>query len=151
MRAKTVLAVSALFAVVLAVAVLASSVLAASDSAEPSGALLPRGNDQGTGRTSGSGLPADSGNGGLAAGMLIGIIRLYQRAISPWLPDCCRFEPTCSHYAIEALRVHGALRGSLLTVWRLLRCQPFCRGGFDPVPPPRRRKRPADAPESHRP
>ncbi len=63
------------------------------------------------------------------------MIRVYQWTISPWLPNCCRFEPTCSHYAVEALRVHGFWRGSWLTCRRLLRCQPFCRGGVDPVPP----------------
>lgn len=62
---------------------------------------------------------------------------LYQRLISPLKPRCCRFEPSCSHYALEALRTHGALRGSWLTMCRLLRCQPFCEPGFDPVPPRR--------------
>jgi len=67
-------------------------------------------------------------------------IRLYRITISPLLPrGVCRFHPSCSAYALEALKVHGALRGTLLTVWRLLRCQPFCDGGLDPVPPPRHR------------
>ncbi len=66
--------------------------------------------------------------------MLIGSFRLYQMLISPWLPDCCRFTPTCSHYGIEAVQRHGFWRGLGLTLWRLLRCQPFCRGGYDPVP-----------------
>jgi uncharacterized protein len=61
-------------------------------------------------------------------------IRFYKRFISPLLPPACRFHPTCSVYALEALRKHGALRGLRLTVWRLLRCQPFHPGGFDPVP-----------------
>jgi len=73
--------------------------------------------------------------------VLIGLIKIYQWTISPLLPNCCRFEPTCSRYAVEALRVHGVLRGGCLAVWRLLRCQPFCRGGWDPVPP--RSKSPA--------
>lgn len=60
---------------------------------------------------------------------------LYRRLVSPWKPPCCRFSPTCSEYALEALRRHGAWRGSWLVVWRLLRCQPFCAGGWDPVPP----------------
>lgn len=61
-------------------------------------------------------------------------IRLYKRWLSPLLPPACRFHPTCSVYALEALRKHGALRGVRLIVWRLLRCQPFHPGGFDPVP-----------------
>jgi len=64
---------------------------------------------------------------------------LYQRLVGPWKPATCRFHPTCSCYAMEALRVHGAIKGVLLTAWRLLRCQPFGEPGFDPVPPPRSR------------
>ena len=63
------------------------------------------------------------------------LIGFYRKAISPYLPKCCRFTPTCSQYALEAYRIHGFWRGSGLTIWRLLRCQPFCRGGWDPVPP----------------
>lgn len=58
----------------------------------------------------------------------------YKRWISPALPNACRFVPTCSEYATEAIGRHGALRGSLLAGWRLLRCHPFARAGFDPVP-----------------
>ncbi|MBR3687648.1 MAG: membrane protein insertion efficiency factor YidD [Lentisphaeria bacterium] len=61
--------------------------------------------------------------------------RLYRRWISPLFPPCCRFTPTCSQYAIEAVRIHGILRGLALTSWRILRCNPWCRGGYDPVPP----------------
>lgn len=61
-------------------------------------------------------------------------IRLYKRWLSPLLPPACRFHPTCSVYALEALQKHGALRGVRLILWRLLRCQPFHPGGFDPVP-----------------
>ena len=61
-------------------------------------------------------------------------IRLYKRFLSPLLPPACRFHPTCSVYALEALHKHGALRGLRLTLWRLLRCQPFHPGGIDPVP-----------------
>lgn len=61
-------------------------------------------------------------------------IRGYQLTLSPFIGGHCRFEPTCSCYAREAITVHGAARGSLLTVWRLLRCQPFARAGYDPVP-----------------
>ncbi|WP_419646642.1 membrane protein insertion efficiency factor YidD [Victivallis vadensis] len=83
--------------------------------------------------------------------MLIAIIRVYQWTISPLLPNCCRFEPTCSCYAVEALRIHGFWRGAGLTIWRLLRCQPFCRGGLDPVPPPRKKcERPAEHPDARR-
>jgi putative membrane protein insertion efficiency factor len=61
-------------------------------------------------------------------------IRFYKRFLSPLLPPACRFHPSCSSYALQALHKHGALRGVRLTVWRLLRCQPFHPGGFDPVP-----------------
>lgn len=64
-------------------------------------------------------------------------LRGYQRWVSPLLPARCRFHPTCSSYAIQALRTRGALVGLLLTGWRLLRCQPFHPGGYDPVPPRR--------------
>ncbi|MBQ2809962.1 MAG: membrane protein insertion efficiency factor YidD [Clostridia bacterium] len=61
-------------------------------------------------------------------------INLYRKLISPLLPNACRFTPTCSEYALEALDKHGAIKGSLLAIWRILRCNPFCRGGYDPVP-----------------
>jgi uncharacterized protein len=62
-------------------------------------------------------------------------IRAYRRWISPLKPPMCRFAPTCSQYAIEALEMHGPFRGSWLAVKRLCRCHPFCEGGHDPVPP----------------
>jgi hypothetical protein len=65
---------------------------------------------------------------------LIALVRLYQLAISPLLPPACRFWPTCSHYAAEAIDRHGALHGAWMTVRRIIRCHPLCRGGFDPVP-----------------
>lgn len=65
---------------------------------------------------------------------LILLVRGYRLLLKPWLGNACRFEPTCSAYALEALQRHGALRGSALTGWRLLRCQPWCEGGCDPVP-----------------
>jgi putative membrane protein insertion efficiency factor len=68
------------------------------------------------------------------AWLLVLPIRFYKRFISPLLPPACRFHPTCSVYAMEALQKHGALRGVRLTLWRLLRCQPFHPGGIDPVP-----------------
>ena len=66
--------------------------------------------------------------------ILIVFIKFYRHAISPWLPGACRFTPTCSAYAIEAIGRFGAIRGSLLSMYRILRCNPFCRGGYDPVP-----------------
>ena len=67
--------------------------------------------------------------------LIILLIRFYQKAISPLKISSCRFTPTCSAYAIEAIKVHGALKGSALALWRILRCNPFCKGGYDPVPP----------------
>lgn len=68
--------------------------------------------------------------------VLILFVRAYQVVLGPLLPSMCRFYPSCSVYAIEALERHGALRGGWLTVRRLVRCQPFCAGGYDPVPTP---------------
>lgn len=65
---------------------------------------------------------------------LIGAVRLYRFALSPWLGSSCRFEPTCSAYALDALKAHGAVVGTVLTVGRVARCHPWCPGGFDPVP-----------------
>lgn len=75
--------------------------------------------------------------GGLAAlprRVLAALIRVYQLVISPVLPPACRFTPSCSHYALEAITRYGALRGSWLAARRLARCHPFHPGGFDPVP-----------------
>ena len=66
--------------------------------------------------------------------LIVGLIRGYQLFLSPLMPPSCRFEPTCSHYAMSALRRHGALPGLALAVWRVLRCNPFCSGGVDEVP-----------------
>ena len=66
--------------------------------------------------------------------IVIGIIKLYQKVISPLTPPSCRFYPTCSHYGIEAVEKHGALKGSWLAVRRISKCHPFHEGGFDPVP-----------------
>ncbi|MEI4711840.1 membrane protein insertion efficiency factor YidD [Bacillus cereus] len=66
--------------------------------------------------------------------IFIGIIRFYQKFISPMTPPTCRFYPTCSHYGLEALQKHGALKGFWLTCKRILKCHPFHPGGFDPVP-----------------
>ncbi len=62
------------------------------------------------------------------------LIRFYRKFISPLKPPCCRFTPTCSEYALEAYRKHGFFKGTYLTIWRILRCNPFCKGGYDPVP-----------------
>lgn len=66
--------------------------------------------------------------------LLIFFIKLYKVILSPLLPPACRFYPTCSEYALEAIRKHGSLKGLYLTARRLLRCHPLCEGGFDPVP-----------------
>ncbi len=70
------------------------------------------------------------------------LVRFYQKFISPLKPPCCRFSPTCSQYAIEAFREWGLLIGLFLSVWRILRCNPFSRGGYDPVPKRKRRNSP---------
>ncbi|OAT79885.1 membrane protein insertion efficiency factor YidD [Desulfotomaculum copahuensis] len=65
--------------------------------------------------------------------LVLAVLIFYQKYLSPLKPPSCRFYPTCSDYAVQAVRRYGAGRGLLLAVWRLLRCQPFCRGGYDPV------------------
>ena len=66
---------------------------------------------------------------------MLALIRFYQRQISPWFPRRCRFSPTCSQYALEAIQVHGAAKGVFLALKRILRCNPLFPGGYDPVPP----------------
>lgn len=66
--------------------------------------------------------------------LALAAIRFYQRRISPGLAPACRYQPTCSRYGFEAIANHGLIYGGLLTLWRLLRCNPFSRGGYDPVP-----------------
>jgi putative membrane protein insertion efficiency factor len=68
--------------------------------------------------------------------LLIALVRAYRFLLSPWVGDACRFQPTCSQYALDALAEHGALKGTWLTVRRLGRCHPFHPGGHDPVPHP---------------
>ena len=70
-----------------------------------------------------------------AVAVLVAGVRVYQWTLSPLLGRCCRYAPTCSEYAVEALRTHGVLRGLGLAAWRILRCHPFAEGGYDPVPP----------------
>ena len=71
-----------------------------------------------------------------ARSLLLALIWLYQRLLSPLFAGSCRFEPSCSEYARQAVLIHGPAKGSLLAAWRLLRCQPLCRCGVDPVPRP---------------
>ncbi len=65
---------------------------------------------------------------------LLSLIWFYKRAISPYTRPACRFTPSCSDYAVEAITKYGAFKGFYLAVWRVLRCNPFCKGGYDPVP-----------------
>ena len=65
--------------------------------------------------------------------IIIFFIRIYKRFISPILPDSCRFYPSCSQYAIDAIKKYGTLKGGMMTIYRILRCNPFNKGGYDPV------------------
>ncbi|MGZ4136023.1 MAG: membrane protein insertion efficiency factor YidD [Actinomycetota bacterium] len=76
--------------------------------------------------------------GAPARAVLVAAIRLYRLLLSGWLGGQCRFYPSCSHYAEEAVRVHGAIKGTALAAWRIARCGPFTPGGVDRVPVPRR-------------
>jgi putative membrane protein insertion efficiency factor len=69
-----------------------------------------------------------------ARAALIGLIRVYRMTLSGWLGGQCRFYPTCSHYAEDAIRAHGAIKGAALATWRILRCNPFGKGGIEHVP-----------------
>lgn len=70
----------------------------------------------------------------MIARCMIAAINFYRRKVSPSLPPACRFTPTCSQYALEAIEKHGAFKGGWLAFWRILRCNPLCKGGYDPVP-----------------
>lgn len=70
----------------------------------------------------------------LIAGTVMAFLKAYKFAISPLLPSACRFSPTCSEYMLEAVQIHGAVRGVWIGLKRLGRCHPFCEGGYDPVP-----------------
>ena len=76
----------------------------------------------------------------LPATVLVGMIRVYQMVISPMTGPTCKYYPSCSHYAVQAIRTHGALRGTGLALWRILRCNPWSLGGVDDVPPARPRR-----------
>ena len=92
--------------------------------------------------TTGRAAPEPTGRSGLGFWSRLGnvpfvlLIRLYRVTLSPLIGGQCRYEPTCSRYGLEAYRLHGPVRGSLLTLRRILRCHPFVRGGYDPVPLP---------------
>ena len=92
-----------------------------------------------------------SGLSRLLAGLLVLPIRAYQLLVSPMLGQRCRFYPSCSAYAVEALRTHGPIRGLGLAGWRLLRCHPWNPGGLDPVPPRRHAGAGPGTPEGVRP
>ncbi|WP_038038466.1 membrane protein insertion efficiency factor YidD [Thermorudis peleae] len=66
--------------------------------------------------------------------LVLVLIRFYQRWISPGLPAACRYTPTCSEYSYQAIAKYGIIKGGMLAVWRIIRCNPFTRGGYDPVP-----------------
>ncbi|NQZ70968.1 MAG: membrane protein insertion efficiency factor YidD [Lentisphaeria bacterium] len=70
----------------------------------------------------------------LPSKILLLLVRFYQLCLSPFIPSCCRFTPTCSAYAADALKLHGAIKGCILSMYRIGRCQPLCKGGHDPVP-----------------
>lgn len=72
--------------------------------------------------------------------VLIAILRFYKRRISPLLPNACIYTPTCSEYAMEAIEKHGVFKGTWLAIKRVLRCNPFHEGGYDPVPEPKKHK-----------
>ena len=78
-------------------------------------------------------------------GAVLAVLRFYKRYVSPGLPPACRYTPTCSEYAMEAIERHGVLRGGWLAARRLVSCNPFSRGGYDPVPPGRTSAREASA------
>ena len=65
--------------------------------------------------------------------LLIGLINFYRKFISPGRPSCCKYRPTCSQYALDAINKYGAFKGSIKSIYRILRCNPFSKGGYDPV------------------
>lgn len=83
--------------------------------------------------------------------LMIGLIRAYQYLISPWLGNHCRFHPSCSHYAVECIEVHGPMAGSWMALRRLGCCHPWHEGGYDPVPPKIRGNSPEGEPSDRKP
>lgn len=81
--------------------------------------------------------------------LLITLIKLYKLLLSPIMGNACRFYPTCSSYGIEAIEKHGAIKGSYLTIKRIGRCQPLCKGGYDPVPEKTEKKTTYSNKENH--
>ncbi len=65
--------------------------------------------------------------------VVLSLIKFYRKSISPGRSPCCRFTPTCSQYALDAINKYGVIKGSLMALYRILRCNPFCKGGYDPV------------------
>lgn len=65
--------------------------------------------------------------------LIVSLIKFYQKALSPRKMPCCRFYPTCSEYALQAIEKYGVIKGGCKAVWRILRCNPFCKGGYDPL------------------
>lgn len=65
--------------------------------------------------------------------VLISLIKFYRKSISPMTPPSCKYIPTCSQYALEAIEKYGAIKGGVMSIWRIIRCNPFSKGGFDPV------------------
>jgi putative membrane protein insertion efficiency factor len=65
--------------------------------------------------------------------VFLSVIKFYRKYISPGRPSCCRFIPTCSQYALDAINKYGAFKGAIMALYRILRCNPFCKGGYDPV------------------
>ncbi|NSW54540.1 MAG: membrane protein insertion efficiency factor YidD [Armatimonadetes bacterium] len=82
----------------------------------------------------------------LPASTIVALVKIYRRTLSRVLPPTCRFEPSCSTYMITAVQRHGALRGLLLGLWRIARCNPFNPGGYDPVPEARDENKPPTSP-----
>ena len=104
------------------------------DTPPPDEKLRPDEDNCGACRNIANAASACNGKTSIAVWAAVMLIRIYQKAISPYLPNSCRFYPSCSHYAVEAFRKRGFWMGGILTLWRLLRCQPFARCGYDPVP-----------------
>ncbi len=75
------------------------------------------------------------------ASLFLMLIRLYQVTLSPFLGGHCRYQPTCSNYGLEAIKTYGPWRGGWMARWRIARCHPFVKGGYDPVPPPPLKRR----------